>query len=248
MKKYLILLAIIILFSPGFILSDLVTFKFGFFIPRAESDLWEVEFENMDFDKGSFQGTDFVFDYEYFLSKNIGLVLSLGNYSKKKNGFYLDYILDPDVNFAFDYGEGFEIGHTYSVSFTPVQISLKLAPLGRRGKFIPYLGGGVGLYLWSVSIVGYVIDFEAAELFYDPNIDEDVIGFEVFESHLSEDNKISFGYHVFAGIMVPIGNRISLDAGFKYNFVEGKLTDSFEGFEPFDLSGYQISFGIDYWF
>jgi hypothetical protein len=45
-----------------------------------------------------------------------------------------------------------------------------------------------------------------------------------------------------------VANKISFEAEFKYNFAKGELTEAFEGFEPFDLSGYQISVGLNYWF
>lgn len=40
---------------------------------------------------------------------------------------------------------------------------------------------------------------------------------------------------------------MSIDAEFKYNVVTGNL-EQFLDFEPFDLSGYQISIGLSYWF
>jgi len=29
---------------------------------------------------------------------------------------------------------------------------------------------------------------------------------------------------------------------------KGNLTEAFEGFEPFDLTGYVITLGLNYWF
>ena len=86
------------------------------------------------------------------------------------------------------------------------------------------------------------------ELFDDPDLDQDVRGYIVELADLRENNRLSLGYHFFGGIMVPVANRISLEVEFKYNYAQGKLKEAFLGFEPFDLSGYQISLGLNYWF
>jgi len=231
-------------------MADVVSFRIGYFVPAAKSDLWQTEFNQMSFTKSDFSTSGFVFSYEYFLSREISISISVDSYTKQKMGEYMDYVgetIDYE-DWAFDYGEGWAILHNYSVSITPIQASLKLTPLGRRAKFIPYIGGGVGIYLWGVKMFGDLVDFNEYEIFYDPNIDDYVAGYSVYTVDAREEGKIAFGYHAFAGFMIPIANRISLDASFKYSVAKGNLTEAFEGFEPFDLSGYQISVGINYWF
>ncbi|GAJ03783.1 unnamed protein product, partial [marine sediment metagenome] len=110
-------------------------------------------------------------------------------------------------------------------------------------KLIPFIGGGAGIYLWSVRLYGDTIYFGDPTEFTDGSI-----GFPIYNTDAREDNKIRIGYHVFGGIMVPVANRISVEAEFKYNFLSGRFKEGFEGFEDFDLSGYQISVGLNYWF
>lgn len=248
MKKSLIILFALTLCLPGFIFSDLVTFKVGYYIPHAMSDLWEIEFENMSYTKPQFQNTNFAFGYEYFVSRELSVILSVDPYTKKKSGIYNDYVgesIDGD-DYAFDYGTGFPISHVFSVSITPIQASIKLTPLGRKGKLIPYVGGGVGAYLWTVRIQGEMIDFNEGEEFLDG--DDIVIGFPVYVVDAREENKLSFGFHVFGGIMLPIANRISAEGEVKYNRLSGSFKDGFIGFDPFDLGGLTISIGMNYWF
>jgi len=250
MKKRLIVLLTLVLLIPGFVFSDIVTFKVGYYIPRAQSDLWEVEFENMDFVRSDFQGTNFSLAYEYFLSNQLSIMFSVDGYTKQKAGFYEGYVGETidGYDYAFDYGDGFPIAHVFSVSVTPIQLSVKLTPLGRRAKIIPFIGGGAGLYLWNVKLQGDIIDFSNYDWFYDPNIDEDVIGYWVEPADLRDENRLKVGFHVLGGFMMPIGNRISLEVEFKYNLnVKGDL-ESFVGFQPFDLSAYQIAVGLNYWF
>ncbi len=254
MKKTLILMTALILMIPGFVFSDLVTFKVGYFIPRTQYDirednLWWIEFDQMSFSKTNYQTTNFGFGYEYFFSNNLSLVLNIEGYSKSKLGQYYDYVGIEDFDGDWAYPEeefyaDFIPAHTFHVSITPFQLSLKIAPLGRRQKIIPYIGGGVGVYLWSVRLFGDVIDFST--VYWDELYEVDVYRIVTWDAR--EENKLKIGFQGFAGIMIPLANRISLEAEFKYNYAMADFTEAFMDFERFDLSGYQISIGMNYWF
>ena len=143
MKKTLILLTALILIIPGFVFSDLVTFKVGYFLPRGASydinnprpdDLWWIEFDQMTFNPSTYQTTNFGFSYEYFFSNHLSLVLNIDSYSKNKLGQYMDYVGysfdDGDFAFPVDFEGDFYPSHSFSVSITPFQLSVKIAPLG----------------------------------------------------------------------------------------------------------------------
>lgn len=257
MKKTLILMTALILMVTGYGFSDLATFKVGYFIPRTQFDmradnLWTIEFDQMSFSKSNYQTTNFGFGYEYFFSNNLSLVLNIEGYSKNKLGQYIDYVglsfEEGDFAFPADFQGDFIPSHTFSVSITPFQLSVKIAPLGRKQKIIPYIGGGVGVYLWTVRLFGDIIDFSDDSFFYE---DDDIIVDPIYPIYIydsREDNKLKVGFQGFAGIMIPLANRISLEAEFKYNYAMADFTEDFQGFERFDLSGYQISIGMNYWF
>jgi opacity protein-like surface antigen len=253
MKKSLILLLALIFLIPSFAFSNIFTLRTGIFIPRAQSDLWTTEFENMSFSKTNYTTSNFSFAYEYFLTREVSVVLGIDSFSKNKSGTYVDYVgiqlVEGDFAFPNDYVEDFIPTHIFNVSITPVQISLKLTPMGRAGKFIPYVGGGVGIYLWSIRLSGDLVDFEDVWVYVPDGIDI----YPVIIVDAWENNRISFGYHAFGGIMVPFTKRMTFEVEFKYNVAKGNFrTDpnkiAFEGFEAFDLSGYQISLGLNYWF
>ena len=250
MKKIFIVFVAFILLLPAFAYSDLFTFRVGYFIPRASSDLWEIEFENMDFTKSEFQGTIFCFSYEYFMNSQFSLILSLDTYSKKKQGVYMDYVSDviDEELWAFDYGQGQPIPHIFTVSQTPISVGLKITPMGRRGGVIPYIGGAASLILFTVRIQGEMIDFSQPTDFWDLILEEWVIGYPVLATDARVDNKLAFGGNVFGGVMLPIANRISIEGEFKYFFGSGDISDAFVGFENHDLSGFQITVGVNYWF
>ena len=260
MKKHLAIIAALVLVLPALAYPNIFSFKVGYFIPRAQSgpsypdSLWTIEFDNMTFTKTNYQNTIIGLGYEYFLTRQLSLVLSLDTYNKNKSGFYRDYVGIDFTDGAFAFPNTFEgdfsITHSFNVSITPLQLSLKLTPLGRRVRFIPYVGGGVGLYMWSVRLRGDTIDFS------DPFIHTDLDGTEtevypVVQTYAQEPDsgvRFSVGYHVFGGFMFPLGQRITLETEFKFNSCKGAFQDAFKDFEDFDLSGYQVTLGINYWF
>ncbi len=248
MKKSLILFLALIFLTPSLAFSNIFTFKTGLFIPRAQSDLWTTEFENMSFTKTNYTTTNFSFAYEYFLTREVSVVLGIDSYSKNKVGSYVDYVgielVDGYFAFPNDYVEDFFPSHIFNVSITPIQLSLKLTPMGRTGKFIPYVGGGVGLYLWNVRLNGDLVDFDDVWVYVPDGIDI----YPITTVDAWESNRISFGYHAFGGVMVPFTKRMTFEVEFKYNVARGELKEAFEGFEPFDLSAYQITLGMNYWF
>ncbi len=253
MKKSLILFLALFFLIPSFALSNIFTFKVGLFIPRAQSDLWIEEFKNMSFSKTNYTTTNFNFAYEYFLTREVSVLLGVDSYSKNKVGSYVDYVgiefVEGDFAFPTDYEEffpTFPAQHSFNVSITPIQLSLKLTPMGRKGKFIPYVGGGVGLYLWNVRLNGALVDFDPDNVWvYEP---DGIYIYPITTENAWERNRISFGYHAFGGIMVPFTKRMTFEVEFKYNRAQGELKEAFLDFMAFDLSAYQISLGINYWF
>jgi len=250
MKKLLIVFVAFILLLPALAYSDLFTFKVGYFIPRANSDLWDIELENMDFTDTDFQGTIFCFSYEYFMNNQFSVIISMDTYSKKKMGIYEGYvsdIVDEEV-YAFDYGQGSPISHIFTVSQTPISVGLKITPMGRRGGVIPYIGGAASITLFTVRIQGEMVDFSLPTEFWDINLEDWVIGYPVIPTDARVDNKLAFGGNLFGGVMFPIANRISIEGEFKYFIGSGDISNTFVGFENHDLSGYQITIGVNYWF
>jgi hypothetical protein len=252
MKKILMMFLVMIFMTPGLIFSDVVSFRLGYFTPRAESDLWQIEFENMTFMKSDFQNALISFSYEHFINPQISFALSVDAYNQQKAGFYQGYVgyADSDGDWAYPdiYVGDFDPSHSFSVTITPIQASVKFTPFGRSQKIIPYVGGGVGVYIWNVKLQGDMVDF--SDEWYD--VQEGVTIYPIYAVDAREESRTAIGFHGFGGIMVPVGRRISLEGEFKYNSAKGNFSDdayaSFEGFEAFDLSGYTISVGLNYWF
>jgi hypothetical protein len=219
----------------------------------------------MDFTRSSYQSTNFAFSFEYFVTREMSLVLSIDAYSKNKLGTYKEYsgysFVEGDFAFYKDYepyaddyvGGPFSTSHSFNVSITPIQASLKFTPTGRKGRLIPYVGGGAGVYIWNVRLQGESIDFSDEWIYTNSDTGEEVTIYPINYGLVSENNLVTIGFHAFGGVMVPVGRRMTLELELKYNIVKGKFPEKdpdrgFHGFESFDLSGYQVSVGINYWF
>ena len=256
MKRPLILIAAAILLLPSLGLANTVTVRLGFFIPgfkdfqNTGNSLWAVEFDQMSFEKKDFYEGVVGVAYDYFVSRQLSLAISLDTYNKGKAGFYRDWVgysfEEGDFAFPADYEGEFSIAHNLNISITPVILSLKLAPLGRRSKVVPYVGAGLGIYFWSVTMRGEIVDFSDEWIYEDPDYgDVTIYGIGVTNAH---ESKVSFGYQAFGGVMIPVAQRLTIDLGVVYNSAKGKFTRAFEGFDELDLGGVTIAAGINYWF
>jgi len=255
MKKRLVMIAALIILLPALGMSNAISVRLGYYIPSFKGgpdSLWTIEFDQMNFKKANYQSSILGFAYEQFFSREISFLFSLDTYNRSRTGLYKDYvgytIDNQDYAFPFEFYAGdFDITHAFNVSITPIQASVKVMPFGRRGTIVPYVGGGVGLYLWSVKMLGYLVDFQDAWIYEDPELG-DVDIFTVQPVELREQNRLSFGTHFFGGIMIPVANKLAIEAEIKFNMCKGQFKDAFEGFEKFDLGGYQLALGINYWF
>lgn len=255
MKKHLILAVAALILVPTLAFTDTISLRGGYFFPKASGgvdSLWQIEFDQMSFNKSNFNASTFGFGYEYFVSKQLSLAISVGTYSRLKAAAYNDYagitVDNEDWAFANDDIDGdFYIDHNFKVSITPIELSLKLMPFGRRVKLIPYVGGGVSMLIWSAALRGNVILFDEPTPFLDEN-DNEIVGYPISWADSRENSRTAFGYHALGGLMYPIGDRITLEAEFRYRVGKGTFKDAFLDFEDFDLSGYSLTLGFNYWF
>lgn len=252
MKKIITLFILSLFLWPALVFGDAVSIRLGYFVPRAKSDLWDIEFENMDFTHANYQNSTLGFVFEKYLAPQLSLVIGVDGYSKNRAGFYKDYVgysfEEGDFAFPARYYQGkFALSHVFGVSITPVQVGLKIIPLSHRASFSPYFGGGVGLYIWSVRLQGDMVDFSDPWIYEDPDLG-DIDIYPIYPTNARDDNNFSFGFHAFAGLMYRVVQRMAIEAEFKYSSLRGNLKEGFEGFEAFDLSGYQFSIGINYRF
>jgi len=258
MKKTTVLAAALLLLVPSLAFSDSFSLRAGYFMPKAMTgsylidhpdSLWTIELDQMSFGPKDYRGAMIGFSYDRFLGPNLSLALAVDFYNRSQVGFYNDWVLNSleEGDFAFPYELylGDDIVHSMRVQITPVQLSLKFLPLGRRIKLIPYVGGGASLTFFSVRMFGDQVNFSDPWIYPDPEGDVDIYPVELLSAH---ESGIAFGWHAFGGLQFPVSYRATIEAEARYHGAKGRFDDLFVDFDDFELGGLALTVGLSYWF
>lgn len=193
----------------------------GAFRPEGDSAYWDEK--ELDFSGGvdDLENVSFGIDYLLTLNRRLGLLFSGTGYSGDTTQSYLDFT----DNF------GGRIRHDTTLDIASATAGLVLHPLGSDAPVSPYFGVGGGAYFWNLQEEGDFIDFGADN--------------EIFFADL-QDEGVTFGYYLQAGLEAPITPRLSLFAEGRWDQAEDELSDDFEGFGDIDLSGRSYRFGVSF--
>src|SRR5512136_1203758 len=143
MRKVIVITFALILMIPALMYSDTFTLRVGYYMPKTSTNpnsLWDTEFSQMNYKKADFRGTILGASYEHFLTRQLSFAITVDSYNRERLGTYTDWIgvqfTDGDFAFPTDFQGDFYISHVFNVRVTPVQLSLKFAPLGRKTPVI----------------------------------------------------------------------------------------------------------------
>jgi len=259
MKKLTVLAAGLLLLIPTLSFADSISLRLGYFMPRALSNsylglhpdsLWTIELDQMSFAPKDYRGGMIGLSYDRFIGPNLSVALTVDGYNKSQVGFYNDWVLNTldegDFAFPYEFYLGDDIVHSFRVGITPVQLSLKFLPLGRRAKIIPYVGGGASLVFTSVRMFGDQVNFADPWIYTDPDLgDIDIYPVEMLSAR---ETATSFGWHAFGGIQVPIGYRATIEAEARYHAAKARFDNVFVDFDDFEVGGLALTLGLSYWF
>jgi hypothetical protein len=226
MKKLIFMMISIALVSiPVF--ADSFTVLGGYTSPRGDSDIYDQNALETDFDVDDLNDFGASFSYDHFVGDfvNIGGGLS----------FYQGETRVTDQEFEFSNGD--PIRRLISLQIIPLEANIRFLPAGREAAVIPYIGGGAGIYFWEYEERGdFVFDRNSA----NPSV--------VTGSAFSDG--ADPGWHVEGGVHIPFSRQAAFVAEGKYWRAEGDLDErGFDpSFEPIDLSGTMFSAGISIWF
>jgi opacity protein-like surface antigen len=259
MKKLTILALGLLILIPSLAFSDSISLRLGYYMPKALSNsylnahpdsLWTIEFDQMSFIPKDYRGGMVGIGYDYFVSRNVSLALSVDAYNKSQVGFYNDWVVNSltegDFAFPFEFYEGGDIVHSFRVTITPVELSLKFLPFGRRTRVIPFVGGGVTMVFYGAHMFGDMVNFSDPWIYTDPDLGD--VDIYPVESVNSRERGTAFGWHAFGGIQVPIGYRATIEAEARYRAAKGQFNGLFQGFDDFELGGLALTVGVSYWF
>jgi len=194
-------------------------FKVGIFSPKLDSDLWQINMENLAFDKNDLRSTYFSLEYEQFLGKNLSITFEGGYYQKDHYSMYSDYV---DINDD-------PIFQNLALEMFSVEAGVKFYPLGNRSRFSPYVGGGAGMYFWKYEQWGDFIDFTTDT---------------ILENQYLETSTSTLGFNVKGGFVFLFTRSFGFMAEARYQVIKGSLSSFFEGFEKLDLTGLTVLAGF----
>jgi len=218
MKRMTIWLVVFGLGS-GILISQSLNLKLGLFAPQMNSDLWEIQLDNLAFNKSDMLNAYYGAEFEMYLNRNASVSIEIGAYSRDVYSQYRDYT----------YLDGSPIYQNVSLRLTPIEANLKIYPMGHRLMVFPFVGAGVSLVAWTYQQWGDVINFE------DDSVNE---GF-------AETKTFSVGLNGRLGLVFRFHPRVALALEGKYQYLRGRLSGYFEDFELLDLGGFTANIGIN---
>ncbi len=192
--------------------------KIGAFYPNMESDLWDLNRENLAFDKADMLGVYWGAEFEIFMGRQFSFSVEAGHYKKDVFTVYRDVVYD----------DGTPIRQDISLRMTTMEADFKLYPLGHRRLFNPYFGCGIGLYAWKYEQSGEFVDFEE-EIVYEGK---------------AYTNTITPGFNAKLGFVYRYRRSFGISFEARYIYLKGQLSELFEGFGKLDLSSITLSIGV----
>jgi len=206
--------------------------KGGIFVPRANSEIYAFNEEELTLDGNSFISGLFGMDFGFALGDRFDLVFGFEYTSASPVSEFRDYVDEFDA----------PITQQTRLRTAPLTASVRFN-LRERGRAVgnyawipnvavPYVGGGVGIVWWQYEQFGDFIDFTDLTIFTDHFLTQ---GWDP-------------EFHVFGGVDWSLTPRIALNFEGRYGWAKGDMAPAFVGFDPIDLSGFRGTFGASFRF
>jgi hypothetical protein len=171
------------------------------------------------------------FDFKDFNGVSVGgeWLVPLGQFAEAGAGISFYRRTVPSVYTNYVDANRNEVDQNLRLRMIPVDLTLRVVPLGQRSPFQPYFGAGLGIVNWRYSEFGRFINFNAGQT--------------VFNSEFVA-NGTATGPVALGGVRFADGG---LSAGFevRYRKADGSVGDDFPG-SKIDLGGwtYQATLGF----
>jgi len=206
----------------------------GYALPTAQSDLFDQTFTDLRLDRHDFESPYFGGELSIRASDHWDVSLEVGHSWSSTRTEWRDFVEDDGVG-----GEGRPIRQTVDFARTPVTVSGKL--------YLTDRGRSIGRFVWIPSRVTPFVGAGAGLVRYRFQQDGDFVNTETLEIFTDRLEQVGTGFtaHGFAGIDVMLKKMLYLTTQARYAWAEGGLDRTiYEGFEPVDLSGFQLTLGL----
>jgi opacity protein-like surface antigen len=223
---------VLIIAVPAFA-DDVFSVKGGYVRPTGDNDLLRLNTRPTTLDRNMLDGLTGEVSYQHFIGDRFGIGANIGYYNSDTNLTELDFQL----------GDGSTARRDVELRIIPVEFAAEFQPLGHHGAISPFVGGGVGAYLWRYREQGLFIS----------NPGEDV---PIFTNGLATTDNTDFGWHVEGGATFPVSHAVSIIGQAKYFSVnadmggpDSELHDLFNQDHPkVDLSQVTFTGGVAFAF
>jgi hypothetical protein len=137
-----------------------LTLNFGYFAVKGEDSRTsgDVLVENRTyllFNPNDFSGATGGGEYLVALGDFLEVGAGANYYARTVHSVYDRWVND----------DGSEIAQDLRLRVVPISATIRILPLGRRSAFQPYVGGGVGVFLWRYAETGDFVDFSDGSVF-----------------------------------------------------------------------------------
>lgn len=197
-------------------------FRLGIYQPRADSEYWDMIFEDFTGSAKSFEDVIFGAEYLWMTSRQGGVAFGLSYWQGSATQVYQDWV---DA-------QGNDIGHLTTLQESDLT-AVYVYRFGRSGVR-PYLGAGGGLLWWRFREEGSFIDFGSDDL-------------PVVYANYQADGT-TWELLGLAGVEFSLGHKWGFFFEGRYRYAEAELNKDLSGFGTIDLSGFELSGGVSYRF
>ncbi|HMD33786.1 MAG TPA: hypothetical protein VKH42_02405 [Vicinamibacterales bacterium] len=189
---------------------------------RADGDVLAADIDFLDFRMSDFSGFTVNGEWLFAVTPNIEAGLGIGYYSHSVPSVYADAVNE----------NGTEIEQELKLRIAPFSATVRWLPIGNRATVVPYVGAGLGVFMWRYEETGQFVDFRDNSIF----------------SGSFSGSGAATGPVILGGVRVPVGNwGIGGELRYQHAVADLPTDQGFAG-EPvprIDLGGFNILFSIN---
>jgi hypothetical protein len=174
------------------------------------------------FNVSDFHGVTFNGEWLFTLIPNVEAGLGIGYYSKSVPSVYAELVNS----------DGTEIQQDLRMRIAPFTATVRWLPLGGKSTVVPYIGGGLGVFMWKYEESGQFVDFSDNSIF----------------SGTYTGSGATTGPVFLGGIRVPVGTwGVGGELRYQHAVADLPADQGFAG-PKIDLSGWSYLFSINFKF
>lgn len=210
-----VLIAVLVLLPALASAQQSVSINLGYFQMRGEDSrtdgdvlLADQDFHVFDF--GDFNGFTINGEWLIPIGDYLEAGAGVGYYGRTVPSVYRDLVNES----------GAEIEQDFKLRIVPISATVRFLPLGHGAVVEPYVGAGLGVFLWRYTETGQFVDEN----------------YDIFNGRF-KDNGTNFGPLVFGGVRLPVTHTVAIGGEVRYQRAEGKLNSELFNGDKIDLGG-----------